>query len=76
MNIEKIAEEWKAFKKRQRRIYERNLHSDEYHEALKLPFNMYTTDVWRHNLKLALDKDKYKDSIEGLLDWINDGRPE
>lgn len=37
---------------------------------------MYTNNVWLHNIELVLDKDKYKDSIEGLLDWINDGRPE
>lgn len=76
MNIEDIAKEWKIFNQRQDRIFKRNLHSDEYHTAVNKTYDFMLHDLWSAYLEEALDKDMYKKSIEGLLDWINDGRPE
>jgi hypothetical protein len=77
-NIEKTAVLWKQFKARQKRIYERNYHSDEYHEAQETirtwPTGRYYLMPPFYMLDSALKKDMYPETIEGLLDWVNDGK--
>jgi hypothetical protein len=71
MNIEQLAEEWKLFKERQERVYQRNIHSKEYYE-FKGSDNSYFD---RCLYDLTVQKDMYENTLEGMLNWINDGRP-
>lgn len=85
-DLKEIAEKWSKFKERQSRIYERNIHSDEYHQSKKMidesikvcansNFNLSSLIPWS-SLDIVLSKEKYEQSIEGMLNWINDGEPE
>ncbi len=76
--IKEFADCWKEFKARQKRIYERNLHSDEYHEAITIinswPRRRYCMTPPFYLRDVALEKDMYSETIEGMLEWINDGK--
>lgn len=74
MNIKDISEKWKLFQQRQKRIYERNLHSDEYH-SIEFPTHAYSGayELYKLRQDVVLQKDMHKDTFEGMLDWMNNG---
>jgi len=83
-DIKDFAKKWKEFKDRQERVYQRNLHSQEYVEAektVKMAMEVaikcvyFPIPVPWFLTKSVLKKDMYEDSIEGMLNWINDDEP-
>ena len=76
--MKEFAEAWKEFKERQQKVKDRNFHSEEYSDALKIIFTpncRFVQSEWDQIQKI-FDKDCYKDTIEGMFDWINDGKPQ
>ena len=80
--IKEFAETWKEFKERQQKVRDRNWHSEEHDIAQKEVFNLDWRLVGTHldfywkKMEKALDKDCYKDTLEGMFDWISDGKPQ
>lgn len=78
--IKELAEKWGKFKKRQERILNRNINSDEYHYWKKQePFNTRSViyairlESWFSEGCKIKEKELYQNTTEGMFDWINDG---
>ena len=83
MNTNDLVQKWAIFKKRQERITQKNINSEEYHQHKKLfPLHKFNWSVYKSEFELDFwfsteesirTKDLYESSFEGMLSWINDG---
>ena len=74
--IEEFAQEWAEFNKYQDRIRLRNKYSDEYVKfQQENTWDRYNVDWYMFEVDKILEKDLFKNTFEGMLDWVNAGKP-